>query len=428
MNDICFALKVLAEKDSLPMFLATSEMIKETSRILKSYPADNGKEVKSRLKEIEKSINSILDQNNGNTCTSALTTKDVSDGDGIADYQACAESSTQQFSKDITWVGDDDIDLSISNSPSENENKEENDWVKVPKKSKRNGDKKTWKKRLNILRGTAAGDNEAPLSADVHLVAYGLSKGTTGVQLSQWLNRNSLLVRSCDFLTKFEGARSLTYIIVVKASEYDKAINPDIWPARVDVRKYNFFGGQNNTNGISRSKSQRYDSQAHVNSDSGMSLKPILRNSNGNIFARQFLQTVPSNLWLPANSLNYQNMYGLDENSPANRLNYQNMYGLDENSPANRLNYQNMYGLDENSPVNRKGFQNRVNAPVNGSLNQRIYQPRYVNHSNVDLSPNTTLQSNGANDSFGYQNNYQASNGNSPAFRFSENLGMDYYV
>ena len=64
VNDICFALKVLAEKDSLPMFLATSEMIKETP-ILKSYPADNDKEVKSILKEIEKSIHSILDKNNG---------------------------------------------------------------------------------------------------------------------------------------------------------------------------------------------------------------------------------------------------------------------------------------------------------------------------------------------------------------------------
>ena len=78
--------------------------------------------------------------------------------------------------------------------------------------------------------------------------------------------------------------------------------------------------------------------------------------------------------------------------------------------------------------VNRKSFQNQMNAPVNGSLNQGIFQRRNVKHSNVDLSPNTTVQSNGVKNSFGYQNNYQASNGNSPAIRFSENLGMDYYV
>ena len=115
------------------------------------------------------------------------------------------------------------------------------------------------------------------------------------VQLSQWLNRNDLQ----EAVTKFEGARSLTYKIVVKASDYDKAINPDIWP--VGVRKFNFFGGQNYKKGISRSKSQRYDSPAYMNCDSGISVKPIWGNSNGNMFAHQSLQTVPGNLWSPAN-------------------------------------------------------------------------------------------------------------------------------
>ena len=82
------------------------------------------------------------------------------------------------------WVEDADIDLSINNSPSENESNEVNGWIKVPKRIKKNGDKKTGKERLNILRGTAVGGNEAPLSADMHLVAYGLSKDTTGIQLS----------------------------------------------------------------------------------------------------------------------------------------------------------------------------------------------------------------------------------------------------
>ena len=228
-------------------------MIKEIP-ILKSYPRDIDKEVNSRLKEIEKSINS-------ETTSSSLTTKDVSDDD---DNQAYTNSG-------ITWAADDDINLSINNSPSENENKEENEWIKVPEKRKKVGDKMTWKDRLNILRGTAVGGNEKPLSADVHLVAYELSKDTTGVQLSQWLNKNGLEVKSCDLLTKFEGARSLTYKIVVKASDYNKAINPDIWPARVGVRKFNFFGRQHNSKGISRSNSQRYDSTAYMNSDAGMS-------------------------------------------------------------------------------------------------------------------------------------------------------------
>ena len=68
-----------------------------------------------------------------------------------------------------------------------------------------------------------------------------------------------------------------------------------------------------------------------------------------------------------------------------------------------------------------------MNTPVIGSLNQGIDQHRNVKVLiNVEMS--NKLQSNGVNNSFGYQNNYQVSNGNSPAVRFSENLGMDYYV
>ena len=64
VNDICSALKVLAEKDSLPIFLVTSEMIKETP-ILKSYPADNDRS-KINIKRNRKINQLYLDKNNGN--------------------------------------------------------------------------------------------------------------------------------------------------------------------------------------------------------------------------------------------------------------------------------------------------------------------------------------------------------------------------
>ena len=105
------------------------EIIKDIP-ILKSYPADNDKEVKSRVKEIEKLINSILDQNNRKPFNSALTTTVVSDEDWNADCQACAESSTKEFSMGITRAGMMIWRyISINNSPSENENKEEIAWV-----------------------------------------------------------------------------------------------------------------------------------------------------------------------------------------------------------------------------------------------------------------------------------------------------------
>ena len=57
--------------------------------------------------------------------------------------------------------------------------------------------------RLDILRGTATCESEGEsLSADVHLVAFGVKKNVTGLQLSHWLARKGLQVLSCDLLTK----------------------------------------------------------------------------------------------------------------------------------------------------------------------------------------------------------------------------------
>ena len=70
-----------------------------------------------------------------------------------------------------------------------NKSTNENDgWVMVPEKSKNNASVKSWRQRLDILGGTATSENEGESqSADVHLVAFGVKKNVTGLQLSQWL-------------------------------------------------------------------------------------------------------------------------------------------------------------------------------------------------------------------------------------------------
>ena len=60
---------------------------------------------------------------------------------------------------------------------------EDNGWTTVQKKSNKNKVIKTWRHRLDILRGTAISETEGEsLSADIHLVAYGVAKNVTGIQ------------------------------------------------------------------------------------------------------------------------------------------------------------------------------------------------------------------------------------------------------
>ena len=60
INDICAALKILSEKDCMPMFLSTSNMISQTP-IYNLYPVEgDNSEVTARLKIVEESLNSIM--------------------------------------------------------------------------------------------------------------------------------------------------------------------------------------------------------------------------------------------------------------------------------------------------------------------------------------------------------------------------------
>ena len=185
--DISGALKLLAEKECLPMFLATSDMVKETPIMISSSDEnDSHKEMKSRLNEIEKSVKTI----NKNIGTLSQTPQRVVNGKEITQDSARKpeEPDSIHIATRSPWADHHDIIIDT------NSLQKEEGWKTVPpyRNSKPNTNKKpSWKDKLNILKGTAIGDNdEVPPSADVHLVAYGLGKDSSGDQLSRWLKSN----------------------------------------------------------------------------------------------------------------------------------------------------------------------------------------------------------------------------------------------
>ena len=76
---------------------------------------------------------------------------------------------------DIVGENAKPLDTKISD-----ENIGDNGWTTV---SSKNQKKKTWRQRLNILRGTATSESDGEvLSADIQLVAFGVAKHVCGIQ------------------------------------------------------------------------------------------------------------------------------------------------------------------------------------------------------------------------------------------------------
>ena len=134
------------------------------------------------------------------------------------------EEENVKISSDVNpWSDVVTRNLIQSDTETNKSNTEKDGWIMVPAKSKKNASVKSWRPRLDILRGTATSETEGEsLSSDIHLVAFGVKKNVTGLELSHWLTGKGLQVLSCDLLTKYEAARSLVYRITIKSCDYKK--------------------------------------------------------------------------------------------------------------------------------------------------------------------------------------------------------------
>ena len=88
---------------------------------------------------------------------------------------------------------------------------------------------------------TLGGVDGTKLSGDVSLVATGVAKDCSENDLKEFLADKGIQVVEIERLTKPEVrhlVRTITFRVVVKASDYEAALKPEVWPYRVGVRHY----------------------------------------------------------------------------------------------------------------------------------------------------------------------------------------------
>ena len=100
-------------------------------------------------------------------------------------------------------------------------------------------------KRQNVFHGNSKQGQSAEtfLAADVTLVASGLGLGVEEQDLVDFLKTKDIKTVRVECITRKEliyenKVKSKIMKVVVKASDHEKAMNPDIWPFRVGVRYF----------------------------------------------------------------------------------------------------------------------------------------------------------------------------------------------
>ena len=97
------------------------------------------------------------------------------------------------------------------------------------------------RRKSTLLFGQAktGKDNQTQLlAANVNLVASGVSKAATDSQLKEFLEDKGIKVTEIECMTYHPEARTNTFRVAIAISDYEKALNPEVWPYRVAVRAF----------------------------------------------------------------------------------------------------------------------------------------------------------------------------------------------
>ena len=82
-------------------------------------------------------------------------------------------------------------------------------------------------------------DNQTQLlAANVNLVASGVSKAATDSQLKEFLEDKGIKVTEIECMTYHPDARTNTFRVAIAVADYEKALDPEVWPYRVAVRPF----------------------------------------------------------------------------------------------------------------------------------------------------------------------------------------------
>ena len=87
---------------------------------------------------------------------------------------------------------------------------------------------------------TGKDDTEELLAADAdaNLVASGVSKDATCEQLKEFIMNKGITVTDIELISLAPQRRTNTFRVAIKIADFDKAMDPNVWPYRVGVRRF----------------------------------------------------------------------------------------------------------------------------------------------------------------------------------------------
>ena len=243
MSDIRMCLEYLSTNENLmPLVMATSEQWRQSPKSLgSSEPNATLGQMASKVKMLEETMGKLMNTSSKQMedLTEVLKvkkvqnqTKDASDKEHVVEVQQVEEIHA---GKENTYA----------NATTNHLNQPKHQIIKqVLQKITQQKSERPKQKMKNVFHGNNQTKHEEnSIAADVDLVAFGVSLDVETNHLEDFLIARGLKVKKVELMTRPEllkenKVRSKSMKVTVTSSEYEKAMNPEMWPFRVGVRHF----------------------------------------------------------------------------------------------------------------------------------------------------------------------------------------------
>ena len=281
IGDIGDAMAKLKEKSLMPLLLGSSMMMQRVPCYNTTNKDDNDvSAVSTRVKALEESMNEFMKQQAGQMSNLMSSVKKISGppnnnsgtGNGYIQQQRDrmesiskkhklddeegevfqtpplhppgprTASSFQPSGRSSQPTQPPNLPAGISPLPPANTSYAQMMQTHIPKSNQPSQEPPFRpRKQSTLLYGKAktGKDNQTQLlAANVNLVASGVSKAATDNQLKEFLEDKGITVTEIECMTYHPEARTNTFRVAIAVADYEKALNPEVWPYRVAVRPF----------------------------------------------------------------------------------------------------------------------------------------------------------------------------------------------
>ena len=281
VNDICTALKKLSEKNCVPLFISTSDMVAQTP-IFNSRPLVSDSDImKNKLVFIEESINTLKDVVE-TYCKSPKPVLQHIDVD--SDTTSSDEGKNEDFPFQLGGT------IPITDIEMQCDSEDQSEWKEMTRKRRSNNANNNNRRKSVQFAATSS------------LVIYGVGKDVTTSLIREYLGNKNIEVLECDLLTKHEQPNSLSFKVTVKAIDLQTAKNKNTWPNGVGVRMFNQPGEKkktprSNTNNRNNNQGANVNNRKKTQVGNNQSQNQQLQagsNVDPGVIGQHSVQTIPS--------------------------------------------------------------------------------------------------------------------------------------